>query len=200
MANAKYRTYVGGIDETLYEDKNAYRDLAAYIFQSEKIKRVYFPVLGLLSAKVGKNGAFEGKYRVENSYEGLSRLVIKANFKKGWAEITVKIKYDKNPRNAREYTKRVENVFPTPLDIDLLTRDNYGDEVSDNAGYLADLLAVIAENQIWGAWTLDDEEEVKEEAKEVENKEAEDKEEEATYPDFYSALLAEIEKGTYATN
>lgn len=197
MANAKYRTYVGGIDETPFENKNAYRDLAAYIFQSEKIKRVYFPVLGLLSAKVGKNGAFEGKYRVENSYEGLSRLVIKANFKKGWAEITVKIKHDKNPRNAREYTKRVENVFPTPLDIDLLTRDNYGEEVSDNAGYLADLLAEIAENQIWGAWTLDDEEEVKEE--EV-SKEAEDKEEEATYPDVYSALLAEIEKGTYATN
>lgn len=199
MANVReFRTYVGGIDETPLEDKNAYRDLAVYIFQSEKIKRVYFPVLGLLSAKVGKNGAFEGKYRVENSYEGLSRLVIKANFKKGWAEITVKIKYDKNPRNAREYTKRVENVFPTELDIDLLTRDNYGEEVFDSAGYLADLLAEIAENQIWGAWTLDDE--VKEEAKEVENKEAEDEEEKATYPDFYSALLAEIEKGTYATN
>lgn len=199
MANVRksVRTYVGGEDYTPFENPSAYRDLAVYMLQSEKIKRVYFPVLGLLSVKLGKNGAFEGKYKVENSYEGLSRLVIKANFKKGWAEITVKLKHDKNPRNAREYTKRVENVFPTQLDIDILTCDEDAEDVFYNAGYLADLLAEIAGNQIWAAWTLDDEEEVKEEAA---SKEAEDKEEEPTYPDFYSALLAEIEKGTYATN
>lgn len=199
MANVRknLRTYIGDTSYTPFEDVNADRDLAVYMLQSENIKRVYFPVLSLLSVKLGKNGAFEGKYRVENSYEGLSRLVIKANFKKGWAEVTVKLKHDNNTRNVREYTKRVENVFPTQLDIDALTYEDYAEPWFENAGYLADLLAEIAENQIWAAWTLDDEE-VKEE--EVASKEAEDKKEEPTYPDVYSALLAEIEKGTYATN